>query len=206
MKTILATILITLSCNVLKAQSFINNWENGKYFTSEGLVIKGLISKEPKGNRPIKGEKYILFKADSNANKQWIPLSSLRSFIIFKGNDDVFKVDSFTVSRSSYAENLGYVKVLINNHYKIYRGTIRSTVAMMAGKAHITTNAQMDVYLFGTEPNNLTEITRGIFMDVMLMVMADKPEIVADIKKKEFKYGDMDELIQYYKTGVIDIK
>jgi hypothetical protein len=56
-------------------------------------------------------------------------------------------------------------------------------------------------YYYGNNPDNLTELTRKDFMNVMSRVMADKPEVVAKIQKKDYRYGDMKDLLVYYYTG-----
>ena len=56
-------------------------------------------------------------------------------------------------------------------------------------------------YYYGSNQDKVTKLEKKQFMEVMSNIMADKPEVVAKIKDKTFRYGDMEDLLTFYRTG-----
>jgi hypothetical protein len=216
--TLLISFMCCLGLSNAIAQSDV---VKGIYCTIEDQRNNVFIFINPKDCKPNTYENFIQCRSQINSNVTWLEASSLKWFTVIKDNS--LLQDSFVVSRSSMFKDHGFVQVILNGkHYKIYRVAPYNRIrhhAMPVGDSlyvgakftamrvkkeeHVWYTADgRDTYLFGTEPNNLTELTRSIFPDIMPLIMADKPEIVKAINKKEFKYGQLVELINYYKTGI----
>ncbi|MEO6523162.1 MAG: hypothetical protein ABIN91_15880 [Mucilaginibacter sp.] len=196
----ITSILQLLSLSV-QAQIFGEKWEHGTYYTPEGKISTGLIAKSPRAKAPDKSEDYILFKTDSVSEKQWIPSSSLKSFTVINANS---KIDSFTVSKATVLSRPGFIKVLLDTHTKIYSafiGRVYDTPTMTPNGLLPGTSGPALEYLFGTSPNSLFEFGRETFIDVMCIAMADKPVVIKAIKKKQFKFNELNALIEYYKNA-----
>lgn len=53
-------------------------------------------------------------------------------------------------------------------------------------------------YSYGLDPDHRTDLNRKNFIETMSSVMADEPELVAQIKDKTFRVSQIDVLINVY--------
>ncbi|MBB5394889.1 hypothetical protein [Mucilaginibacter sp. AK015] len=58
-------------------------------------------------------------------------------------------------------------------------------------------------YYYGKTPDNVVKLDKKHFIEVMSAMMADKPETVERIKSKKLRLGDMDDLLYFYKYGIM---
>jgi len=69
---------------------------------------------------------------------------------------------------------------------------------MMGGGS---TESKTTVYFYGEDPDSVTLIKHKNFIDVMSIILAAKPKLVAKIKDKTYTLGWMDEILEFYNTG-----
>ena len=205
MRKILLSILLLVMCLAANAQTagLATVWNKGYYYDNSGQKISGFLADYSHNvNVFHPNDDYFLFsKSDDTAYnaRESVKVFSkdIKSFVAGK--------DTFVVSNSDKIKKTPFLAVLVNNDLKLYavemwRGTSFGLVAL----ATIATNnvLVMDyTYYYGTDRDNLTKLTHKEFMDVMTKVMADKPNVVAKIQDKTYRYSDMKELLIYYKTG-----
>ena len=60
--------------------------------------------------------------------------------------------------------------------------------------------ASTEVYFFGTTTAGMKPISNQAFIDIMVEVMGDEPEVVEQLRAKKFNLGNIEKLIAYYKT------
>ncbi|QJD97964.1 hypothetical protein HH214_19820 [Mucilaginibacter robiniae] len=189
-----------------KAQSF-GKWTNGKYYDQTNTVHEGQIL----WNIPAK--KVLINKADSiyyrtnkKAEKLKIYSDSLNAFVVNQ--------DSFIVSKSISPEVSPFVKVVINHSTKLFASiTQHSPAAATIGAAGFgliggiagaaASHSAKLIYFYGVDIDHLTKVDKNNFMPTMLEMMADKPEVLEKIKDRTFRFGNIDELVEFYKTGII---
>lgn len=199
---------------------FDKDWREGCYYDLQGNKISGLIYSEPASPSLLKGRgDHILYKKEKGADRKKILSDSIRSYVI--------GVDSFVVSHFDDLAKKPFLQVIIDGPLKLYFSTIARpntpvpTGGMYSSSTTIKTpNGPVNIpssnyrpgpvnpfsssytvtsYYYGTGPDEVTELDRKSFIDVMSRMMADKPQVVELIKNKTFRYGDMDNLIEYYR-------
>jgi len=204
---------ITLIFFLLAGSLFANaqgpnrKWYAGTLYHTSGEIFDGLISWTP----PRKGEyedgDQVLYRADEKSEVFPIPYYKINSFVM--GND------SIVVSHSVLFKNSPFMTVVLDNPTKLYTNKIRKNgFPLMINTGGFTGNVGMGVgvgtsvgggvkttYYYGISPDKVTKLEKKQFIEVMSTILADKPDVVAKIKDKTFRYGDMDDLINYYKTG-----
>jgi hypothetical protein len=194
---LLGLVLFVLNMEA-KAQLFGRDWNDGCYYTIKNHKVTGLISwTPPTGSIFSSNGDHIFFKADSNSKKIKISSDTLTAFVMGK--------DSFAVSHFADLANKPFLRVMIDRPIKLYfSGTTRQS--SMGGVSGVPIGIGFGggvktTYYYGPNPNNITELDRKSFIDIMTKIMADKADVVEAIKNKTFKFGAIDELITYYKTG-----
>jgi hypothetical protein len=207
MHFIIVIFLIFISSLSASAQLFGKKWVDGKLYHISGEVFTGQISWSPPPKSGYgEGADEIYYRNNPESERIPIPAEKIVSFTM--GND------SFVVSHSQDIRNIPFLNVKLNTPTKIYTSlTHRQGLPMMLATgggggavsvavAGVTTigGGTRKTYYYGTDADNVTKLEKKKFMEVMSGVMAGKPEVVAKIKDKTFKYGDMEELMEYYKT------
>lgn len=193
----------------MKAQLFgSEKWINGKYYSRDGKVVNGLISykTQEKGILGSAGSSFIFYKTDKSSKKIKITPDSLKAFVIGP--------DSFVVSHFDELKKIPFLQVMVDGPLKLYFSTIStpsvSTMAMNGNGTFTSSRgfygSDKTTYYYGETPDQITELDRKSFIDVMSKVMADKPAVVNEIKNKKYKFSLIYDLIEYYKTGVIPAK
>ena len=76
----------------------------------------------------------------------------------------------------------------------------------LAGGTVITGMSGGKAYFYGPNCNTLNTLTNKNFVDVMCSIMADNLIAVEKIKTKQFKFKAINDLLIYYKTGVMPKK
>ena len=202
------------------AQLGLNQWDDGYFYDASGNKVPGQIVVNPSGRSPQESEGYILFRKDKGEDKEKLTASMIRSFVAGK--------DSFTVAHAPRSgawtgRSIDFVKVLVNEPLKLYATTgggngggmapgIRPSFGIGGGSFGTGMGGGLGInlgggrgksksaYFYGDNPNNLTELRKDNFIEVMSEIMASEPEIADKIKNKKYKYRDMDQLIlDFYK-------
>ncbi|MCQ6959418.1 hypothetical protein [Mucilaginibacter aquariorum] len=207
MRKILFIIFILAGTLTTNAQGPQRKWYAGTLYHTSGEIFDGLISWTP----PRKGEyedgDQVLYRADEKSEVFPIPYYKINSFVM--GND------SIVVSHNVLFKNSPFMTVVLDNPTKLYTNKImKNGFPLMINTGGFTGNVGMGVgvgtsvgggvkttYYYGISPDKVTKLEKKQFIEVMSTILADKPDVVAKIKDKTFRYGDMDDLINYYKTG-----
>lgn len=58
-------------------------------------------------------------------------------------------------------------------------------------------------YYFSDDPDNIIELTKKNFIEIMSKIMSEKPELIERIKDKRLRIGDMDAVFYFYKYGLM---
>ncbi|GGH04549.1 hypothetical protein [Mucilaginibacter phyllosphaerae] len=208
MRKTLFIIFLLAGAFTARAQNPDNRkWFEGRVYHTSGEVFDGLVSWTP----PRKGEyedgDRIFYCADEKAEVFPIPYYKINSFVM--GDD------SIVVSHNVQFKNSPFMTVLLDNPTKLYAnqilkngfpliintGGFSGNVGMGIGVGTSIGGGVKTTYYYGTNADKLTKLDKKQFMEVMSGMMADKPEVVAKIKDKTFRYGDMQDLLTYYFTG-----
>jgi hypothetical protein len=198
---LLCIINITVSAD---AQLFGRHYEEGCYYGLDGVKHAGFVSwtaPQPsfltgKGDR-------IYYKPEKKSDNLKIPSDQLKSFVL--------GADSFVVSKNELFEKKPFLSVLLNTNIKLYSSTVtKSSGSMMTmgPYGNMTMSGASfkygkETYYYGPDPDNITKLEKKQFIDVMSRIMADNPEAVSRIKNKKLRYGDMKDLLYFYKHNVM---
>jgi len=209
MRKILLSIFLLIMCLAANAQNagLGRIWNKGYYYDNSGKKVSGFLADYSHNvNLFHPDDDYFLFStvddtAYNSTKSVKVFSKDIRSFVAGK--------DSFVVSNFDKIKKTPFLAVLVNNDLKLYaveiwRGTAASSFGLIGFAATAATNSVLVMdytYYYGTDPDNLTKLTHKEFMDVMSKVLADKPNVVAKIQDKTYRYSDMKELLTYYRTG-----
>nr|WP_067059071.1 hypothetical protein [Mucilaginibacter sp. L294] len=206
MRKVVLLIIIIVSTFAAKAQPQ-RKWFEGTLYHTSGEIFDGLISWAP----PHKGEyedgDRILYCADEKSEVFPIPYYKIKSFVMGE--------DSFVVSRNVLLKNSPFMIVSVDNPTKLFAvKTAKNGFPLIINTGGFTGNVGMGVgvgttigggtrttYYYGPTQDKVIKLEKKQFIEVMSNIMADKPEVVAKIKDKTFRYGDMEDLLTYYRTG-----
>ncbi|MDT3405514.1 hypothetical protein [Mucilaginibacter terrae] len=194
MRTILLALCILGVTLTSHAQSlFGKTWIDGYYYDLTGKKVTGLISwsAPQKSLFSTEGDR-IFFKEKEDAQKVKLLSKQISGFVMDK--------DSFVVSKHIDLKDFSFLSVVLNTPTKLYLSTIAYSAITSNG---MVSGGVLKNYYYGPDPDNITKITRKNYIDVLSQLMADKPDVVAKIKDKKFRFGRIDDLVEYYQTGVI---
>lgn len=206
---LLCILSITISA---KAQLFGKNWKEGSYYDLQGTKHAGLISWTPPQLSFLKGKgDNIYYKKDKKSDD--IKIKSV-DLMAFNMKVDEETIDSFIVSKNEKFEDAPFLNVVIAHDVKLYSWITAPPQApgmgvggMVMGVGRVTmgvgVSAGKTIYFFGSDPENVTKLDKKNFIETMSKIMADKPETVARIKNKKLRYGDMDDLLYFYRFGLM---
>ncbi len=195
MRKILLLFTLLLSGLAVQAQLSGSRWEKGVYHDKNGMRHEGFISGSTSNPTFGQSAKDIRFKKAKDAQEIKVHYSNIRDFIVYK-KDGV--IDSFTVSKRLGEQGQPFLLVMIDNSVKLYLSLVEGLQTTSTGAS----NVKKYIYYVGDSPNNATELTKKNFITMMSRVMEDKPEVVKRIEDKDFKKGDMEDLVFFYKNGV----
>lgn len=207
--------------------------QNGKKFVPgyvvdvKGNKMTGLIQASPSGRGPIKGQGYIVYKADDKAPKTELSAGSVQYFVTGR---DSFVVASAPRNAEWSRNELDFVQVLADEPVKIYalRNAGKSSsgfgvspeigigggigtgggrgfsyggggIGLSFGGGSFG-GGHRTVYFAGSSPTELTEIIPENFIDVMSDVMADEPAMVEQVQSGKYHINRIESLIyEYYR-------
>lgn len=159
-----------------------NAWVTGCYYDVSGKKTIGFLSNYYSTVATFYNPKdYFFYKKDIGADKIKIFMKTIKCIVANK--------DSFIVSNSHALDDTRFMEVVLDNSTKLYATWIE------AGSSTLYR------YYYGSNPDSTTQLTRKNFIVVMSQIMADKPEVVEKIQKKNYRYGELEDLLVYYRTG-----
>jgi hypothetical protein len=196
-------LIASFSCH---AQSQ-RKWFRGVVYHTSGDVFTGQVSWAP----PHKGEyedgDQVFYTANEHSEVFPIPYYKINAFVM--------GADSFVVSHNVLFKNNPFMIVAVDNATKLFAvktakngfplmlntggGGVNFGVGM--GIATTVGGGTRTTYYYGANQDKVTKLDKKNFTEVMCNIMADKPEVVAKIKDKTFRYGDMEDLLTFYRTG-----
>jgi hypothetical protein len=181
---------------------FGHHWEEGCYYDINGNKTCGLISEYIRAQSIFEADRNFLFKKDKDDKRVKIYAKNTKSFVVGK--------DSFVVSNSQILDETPYLQVAIDKPLKLFIARLpRQTPGFGMGMPIGVLTATMAVsfsytknkYYYGADQDSIFQVKRKDFIEVMCKIMADKPNVVAKIKDKTYRFGDLDDLLVFYLTG-----
>jgi hypothetical protein len=196
-------------------------WLPGYFYDTKGNKEVGLINSNPSGKAPIKNEGFIQFKDDAKADAIKLSASDIKSYVVGR--------DSFVVAATDlYSDKiLDFVRVALDTDLKLYAafgndgsgggsgfspqfgvgtgigsggygGGLGGGISIPIGGSG--GSKKQAVYFFGSTTADMKPISNQAFIDIMVEIMGDEPDVVEQIRAKKFNLGNIEKLIGYYKT------
>jgi len=185
MRSFIILLLVGLSI-ASKAQKF----ENGYYYDLEGKKVVGKIKNlsSSRSKLFIKHQPHIVFQSDS-VEKIKLYTNMIKSFVV--------GTDSFVVNSEAEPK---FIHVVLDGPVKIYAYYQESsgTVGLGGIMTAMGPNAK-GFYSYGTDPNNVTPITRKNYAKFMIERLTDEPQVVELIKDKTYTYLEIWDMVDTYK-------
>jgi len=156
------------------------------------------------GANPVK---HVLFKATKNAKKQRIPSDNLKK-IIYSYPDAKVEYDRLRMYNRPLSKKpskkMYWVKVIKRDYLTIYY--VREKAQNHNMNPHLTTRTEGGYWVFYREGEDAATIVslgkvlngNSVFRFSAQRYFKDYPELAAKIKKKEYKWKDIDEVAELY--------
>jgi len=190
MRLLLSTILFSITTFVSYAQKY-GDYTPGCIYDLQNVKSVGLVKWTPPTISPFTpAGDHVFFKLTEDDQRQKVKSVQFRAFIM--------GADSFVVSHAKETEQYPIFKVVFNKTVKLYARY--RTTNYQAPPGVFIVNGYMINYYFGPDPDHITELNRKNFIEVMTSVIDDRPDLVDKVKNKEYKYGDIAELLKVYFT------
>ncbi|MBL4675824.1 MAG: hypothetical protein JKY70_06420 [Mucilaginibacter sp.] len=192
---------------VTKAQGYAPQFDQGTVYHNTGEIFHGMVSWSPPSKGQYPDGDQILFKNEGSPDIFPIPYFKLKSFTM--------GADSFVVSTNINLKNSPILLVEVDGPVclyaaKIFKQGFPLLIGSGGGGGNVGVGLEVGTaigrgvrtsYYFAKNPNVVTKLDKKNFIETMSTILADKPDVVAKIKDKTFRYGDMDALLKYYYTG-----
>lgn len=205
-KLFLLFVLVT-TATISRAQLSNIQFDEGTVYHTTGEIFHGSVSWSPPSKGQYPDGDQILFKNQGSPDIFPIPYFKIKTFTMGP--------DSFVVSTNINLKNSPILLVEVNGPVclyaaKIFKQGFPLLIGSGGGGGNIGVGLEVGTaigrgvrtsYYFGKNANNVTKLDKKNFIENMSLILADKPEVVAKIKDKTFRYGDMDALLKYYYTG-----
>lgn len=212
--------LIALLSIITSNTSLAQKWYPGRFTDVNGAKSTGYVRPTPNGNGPFANEAFIEFKDEENSTPYYLSARDLQSFIV--------GVDSFVVAHAPGNETwakreFDFVKVAVDEPTKIYStwgagGDSGGKKVQVSPELGIGTGTYGSYYgggvgisiggngnysnklsyYYGSNTANMRHLTNENFIDIMSEVMADEPEVVQQIRNKQFNLKSIEKLIAYF--------
>ena len=214
-------ILINAVILLANAPVFAQKWQPGYFIDAKGIKETGFIRAAPGGNGPIKNEGYIEFKENEKAEPTLLSTSDLQSFVAGK---DSFVVAHAPGNETWAKKEYDFVRVAVNEEVKIYatRGAdgggrrkvqLSPGIGIGTGGGYGTSyggglgisfggggggkSSKMSYY-YGSNTATMRHVTNENFIEVMMDVMGDEPEVLERIRNNQYNLGNIEKLIEYF--------
>lgn len=212
-------IILTATFATISLFSFAQKWQPGYFTDVKDNQMRGFIEAYPSGKQPVKGQGFIIFKENKDANEIKLSASDLKYFVAGK--------DSFVVAHPSMGEvwpnEFDFVRVVVDEDLKlyVYRGNLSGGspvhispglgLGLGTGGSYVGGGLGLSfggggakhviTYYYGANPAELVALSPLNFEDVMAEIMGDEPEIVDRIKSHMYNMGNIDKLIAYFQQA-----
>ena len=197
MRTILLALCILSVTFSARAQMFGRKWVEGRVYDLSNKRFNGFIAwTPPVPTFATKVDDHLYFKDDKKKNEIEVRSSKIRSFVM--------GADSFVVSHNPQLATAPFVAVVIDKPIKLFVSyTMRSSPTGGVGMVPIgvSFSGRKGIYYFGADADFVTKLDKENFIEAMSRIISDKPEIVAKVADKTYKYRDLQDLISLYLTG-----
>lgn len=191
--TIIFSLLLSVSFTA-KAQK----WTQGCYYDLQGAKHPGLIKIDnvSEDNWSILGARKrkistFKFKINSDAETNILEATAVKSVVA--------KADSFVVNLS-----INDKKGKPDTTALFYTVDLRTLSVNIYSHGYHTVNGTdnyIDIeYYYGTTIDDIKDITKDNFIEVMCKALNGSPDLVEKIKSKDYKLGKIEKLINAYKT------
>ncbi len=180
-------LLLFISSLSFSVSAQIGKWTPGCYYLLDSSKVCGIIKwNVPPRNPLFKGKGDIIqFKVADTSQKSKVFVRELKAFVI--------KADSFVVSHYPDLADHPVLLVNLNTPLKLYL-SLRENAT--------TTGSIYDArYFYGSNPNDIKQISRKNFIEVMTQILADYEFFVEAIKDGRYSYDFMGELLLAYDTA-----
>jgi hypothetical protein len=170
----------------------LNHWNPGSYYDLRNNKITGFVRWNVPSRSLFKsaGDDFQ-YRVTADGDKQKIKTAQFRAFVI--------GIDSFVVSHHKDLELFPILLVLIDKPTKLYVRLRYNQTAGGFGGPVPTFYSNLDrTYYYGPDPDNVTELDRQHFIAVMSDMVRDKPALAEKIKNKEYRKGDMEDILDEY--------
>lgn len=195
-------LIVLFSCTKIAVAQFPNkNWSAGAYYDTKGVKHQGLLTWIAPDQDTLGMESIIYFKDSAQLDATKIPVQDVKSFVIKRYN--VGDIDSFVVSKNPLLSHKPILTVLV------YKNTIKlyNSITFAASKAFIKPNGKTITssksvqlaYYFGPDDLHLSLLDEHNFQEMIPVIMADRPEIVAQIRNKRLAFKDMLTILYAYR-------
>lgn len=165
-----------------------DKWVKGTYYDLKGEKHKGLISRQKSTLS------FIKFKSNDESAISKLSSTNIKCFTA--------GLDSFTVSHAPNLQQYPFLRVVINWTLKMY--VSRQTMVSLPSKSVPRYQYISDLYYYGSNPDNLTEMKSTNFLDAMDKILTTKPELFKKIKLKEYTFNDMEEIVIDYNAPITE--
>jgi hypothetical protein len=175
-------LLLLISCVSFSVSAQIGKWTAGCYYLLDSSKVCGSI----KWNSL---DRNIQFKTTDTAGKVKIKTTDLKAFVI--------KADSFVISHNPDLLKYPVLMVSINTPLKLYM-SLRENAGYVSG---FGSGGSIPRYFYGSNPNDVKQISRKNFIEVLTKIMAGNEFFVEAIKDGRYSYDFIYELLLAYDTA-----
>ncbi len=218
-------VLLFLFSIIIIHSAMAQKWPQGYFYDTKGNKVTGFINQYPRGKAPMKDEGFIEFKEDNKAPTIKLSASDLKSYVVGRDSFIVAATDRWSEKildfvRVALDTNLKLFAAFGNVGGSSSRGFspqvgigtgiggggyggglgggVGGGISIPIGGSGRA--ASTEVYFFGTTTAGMKPISNQAFIDIMVEVMGDEPEVVEQIRAKKFNLGNIEKLIAYYRT------
>jgi hypothetical protein len=226
MKTLSIPLIIFLFICLFKVESkaqHIRKYQAGCYYDTAGIKHTGLIDFGV--GVAVSTYNKLNFKTNDSASNQKIPISVIKSVIIQGASrrDTIFVYTEMDTTRFERTQYFGQLCISTPN-MRIYSrqllksqnngawsmGTPGYNMKTPGGTVHIagapstyfgsygSSEYSVTQYMYEIDGSLTVPIYRSNYKEVLSKAFADDPELVAKIKNKSLKFGDIEEIMSLY--------
>jgi hypothetical protein len=218
--------IFILLCFITTANAAIaQKWPQGYFYDTKGNKVTGFINSYPRGKAPMKDEGFIEFKEDAKAPTIKLSASDLKSYVVGRDSFIVAATDRWSEKildfvrvaldadlklfaafgnvggggGGGFSPQVGISTGIGGGGYGGgLGGGVGGGISIPIGGSGRA--ASKEVYFFGTTTAGMKPISNQAFIDIMVEVMGDEPEVVEQIRAKKFNLGNIEKLIAYYRA------
>jgi len=191
MNKVLLVPLLVLLAIAAQAQHFLP----GSYYTPSGEKVTGFIYI----GTPM--AVHLFFKSDESAHFKKIAVAEIKAVVIPLRNDSLVTVSEDDKDDKKFLAEFWFATPVTTFYFKTREwftpGNPNAELGAPVSKSPGTVNSRsVPMYLDG---NTTHELTKANYIDVLSKALADDSALVKKIQNKEFKFKELNEIIDEYK-------